>query len=538
MNSTKSTTRHNFASIQKANTARSVFNLSRTRKQTFDVDYLVPFFAEEVLPGDVFTVKHTILARLNTPIVPIMDNMYLDTFYFYVPNRQVWNNWKKFYGEQDNPGDSVSYLIPQVAANAATGWLEGELFDYLGLPINEADANMANLECNALHSRAYNLIYNEWFRDENLIGDIVVDKDDGPDVATDYVLKKRGKRKDYFTGALPWPQKGTAVPLPLSGNAPIVLSSAGSTYPSTTLPELINATTGVISPGVGPTDFGVDTNANLTDLNGVGADIPLQIDPNGAWVADMSSATAATLNEFRLAVVQQQFLELWSRGGSRYNEIVYNEFGSVIPDLTLQRPELLNLSSNPIHITPIAQTSESATTPQGTLAAMGTVVARNGFSKGFTEHGVILGLLCVRADLTYQQGMRRMWNRRTLYDFFHPLFEGLGEQAILKKEIMALGVAGDEGVWGYQERFAEYKFGNNEICGALRSKAATPLDMWHLAQELPDNVALNETFINETMPIDRVVAVTSEPDFVMDSRIDVKAARPMRVFGTPGLVRL
>jgi hypothetical protein len=530
---------HQFAMVPRADVPRSSFRMQTTHKTTFDAGYLVPVYLDEVLPGDTFNLRMTAFARLATPLFPIMDNMYLESFFFFVPNRLVWNNWVRFMGEQDSPADSISYSIPQVVS-PASGYVVGSLQDYMGLPTVGQVGGGNTVSHSALFARAYNLIWNQWFRDENLQNGLVVDKDDGPDDPADYVLQRRGKRKDYFTGALPWPQKGnTAVSLPLGATAPVIYSNE-----NTTPWQAIDATTGLAySPGGAQA---VTMQTTTGNLHNPAITVGLQMDPKGNLLTDLSSATAATINQIRQAFQIQRLLERDARGGTRYTEIVRAHFGVVSPDARLQRPEYLGGGSTSVVVNPVAQTSATGltggSTPTGNLAAVGTAVAHgHGFTQSFTEHGMIVGLVSVRADLSYQQGLRKMWSRLTRYDFYFPAFAMLGEQAILNQEIYVRGDAGvgDTLVFGYQERWAEYRYHPSAITGLFRSTSAGTIDPWHLSQHFTALPTLNATFIADTPPVSRIVAVGSGADgmqFIFDSFFDIKAARPMPLYSVPGMI--
>jgi len=432
-------------------------------------------------------------------------------------------------GQQDNPSDSTSYVVP-TTTTPASGYAVGSIFDYMGLPTVGQVNTGSTVSHNVLHLRAYNLIWNQWFRDENLQDSVTVNMGDGPDVYTDYSILKRGKRKDYFTGALPWPQKGTAVSLPLGTSAPIKASYTGtSTF--TTIKDANDidrplATT--LVSGV-PTVYGATGSPSS---------------PSASLFADLSAATAATINQLRQSFQIQKLLERDARGGTRYTEIIRAHFGVISPDARLQRPEYLGGGSTPIQINPIAQTSgtnaSGTSTPLGNLAAMGTGLAHgHGFTQSFTEHGVIIGLVSVRADLTYQQGLRKMWSRSTRYDYYFPAFAMLGEQAILNKEIYVRGTSDDNNVFGYQERWAEYRYNPALITGLFKSTSAGTIDGWHLAQKFTSLPTLNSTFIQENPPVDRILAVGAAANgqqFLCDTFFSNRVARPMPMYSVPGLI--
>lgn len=519
---------HLFSQIPTANIQRSNFNRSHGLKTTFDSGYLVPIYVDEVLPGDTFNLKATFFGRLATPVVPFMDNLYLETFFFFVPNRLVWDNWQKFNGEQENPEDSTDYLVPTLADN--TNFAVGSIGDYFGIP-----TGVALSKINALPFRCYNLIYNEWFRDENLQDSLTVNKGDGPDPVANYNLVRRGKRHDYFTSCLPWPQKGPGVEINLGATATLDgtlsipqlrVNNSASTSGSGVSLSLSMSNPNVVTSSTGSTSGYLRTDEYSIDMSTSGI------------TANLSNATAITINSLRQAFQLQRLYERDARGGTRYTEILRAHFGVVSPDARLQRPEYLGGSSTRININPVEQTSSTNDiTPQGNLAAYGVLGDRiNGFTKSFVEHGYIIGLVNVRADLTYQQGLNRMWSRRTRFDFYWPVLAHLGEQAVLNKEIYAQGTAQDDDVFGYQERWAEYRYYPSQITGKMRSTYEQSLDVWHLAQEFSTLPQLNAEFIQDNPPLERVLAVTSEPQILLDCFFNLNCVRPMPVYSVPGLV--
>lgn len=528
-----------FSNVAAANIQRSKFNRSHNHKTTFDANYLIPVFVDEVLPGDTVKMSSTTFARLATPIKPSMDNLHMDVHFFFVPNRLVWDNWEKFMGQQDNPGDSTDFLIPQRTPSVG-GFPEDNLFDYFQLP-----TKIPNTEgITALPIRAYNLIWNEWFRDQNMQDSVAISKGDGPDdtAATQASLLRRGKRHDYFTSCLPFPQKGPTVDLPLGGTAPVT----GTGFPT------FSADSGAITDRSLFGQFTSNGDNNVLVSPGIDPDSShtlLWDDP--ALIADLGDATAASINQLRQAITVQQYFELDARGGTRYTEKVLNHFGVHSPDARLQRPEFLGGGSTPINITPIATTSDIASVGgQGTvgdLGAMGTASFRNhGFTKSFTEHGHVIGLINVRADLTYQQGVNKMWSRKHVLDFYWPVFANLGEQAVLNREIYLqdqtindpdTGNPVNDEPFGYQERYAEYRYKPSWITGAFRSNHTASLDPWHLSQDFADLPTLSSEFIEDNPPLDRVVAVPSEPKFIADFYFNLICARCMPSYSIPGLTR-
>lgn len=511
---------HSFSKAPTADIPRSSFDRSHGLKTTLDAGKLVPVFVDEVLPGDTISLNPTLFARVNTLLYPIMDNMFLDVHFFFVPYRQVWSNFRKFCGEQVDPSDSTDYTVPQIDTGSSS-FAEHTLGDYFGLP-----TKVPGIKCSALPFRAYNHIYNEWYRDQNLIDSAEVPTGDVTETGWKFEVKRRGKRHDYFTSSLPWTQKGDSVQLPL-GTKALVTTDADAEE----------------QLGIGAASRPLYQTSSSSGLRYTNTST---VPDDQVLYADLSSATASTVNELRRAFQIQKLLERDARSGTRYSEIVNAHFGVNFMDVTY-RPEYLGGSTSPLQTEAIPQTAGYSgsgpygsypSTVSGDLAAMGTITCNGGgFTKSFTEHGVVMGIASIRADLTYQQGMERMWSRRTRYDFYWPALAHIGEQAVLNKEIYySNNTTDNEGVFGYQERWAEYRYKPSKITGKMRSNATGSLDAWHLSQEFSSKPELNEAFIQETPPVSRIVAVQSEPNFHMDCYFNYTCARPMPMYSVPGLI--
>ncbi len=508
---------HQFSQTKTAEIPRSSFDLSHGLKTTLDAGLLVPILSLECLPGDTISCRATLFGRLATPIKPILDNLFLETFFFFTPYRQVWSNWVFFNGEQIDPGDSIDFAIPVHSGAAAV--VVGSTYDYFGIPIGTI---FNDIDVSALPIRCYYKIYNFWFRDENLIDSHNEIIGDGPDSRGLITPLRRRKRRDYLTSGLPWPQKGPAVMVPLGDTAPIKSPNSSGDI-------------SILDSGDIPKDLGT-SGANLViGGSGVLGDV---------IYADLQAAVGISINVLRESFQIQKLLERDARGGTRYPEILRSHFRVSDPSLLVQqRPIYLGGGSTMINITPVQQTTgasdiEVPDTPQGNLAAYGTVSARgHGFTYSSTEHGHIIGLVNVRADLTYQQGLERYWSRQTRYDFYWPALSHLGEQPVRNSEIfVSNNTTIDQGTFSYMPRYDEYRFKQSQITGLFRSDATSSLDVWHLAQDFATLPALNQAFIEDNPPIDRVVAVPAEPDLLLDVYFKIRAARPLPLYATPGLI--
>ena len=534
-----------FARVPSIDIQRSKFDLSHGYKTTLDGGYLVPIMVQELLPGDSWSCRATQLCRMTTPIVPFMDNLRVSYFFFAVPKRLVWDDFEDFItgSHKGKLGTThttypTTHIYSSDWSSSGNKWSSGSIFDYMGIP---PPASGKSIEVNALPLRAYNLIYNEWFRDENLCPEAYIDFGDSDGPSALYTLRKRGKRKDYFTSALPFVQKGPDVMLPLGGTAPVVgngmtlglnngTDDFGFVHTAATHPQAVKSVFGQPVGTVG--------NAFLAGIN---QSIGVTTNPEKSGLqADLSNATAATINSLREAFAVQHLLERDARNGTRYVESLLGHFRVQSPDFRLQRPEYIGGGRVEFAVNSVAQTggtSSGVDTPQGNLAAFAQSVGDVGFNYSSVEHCILIGLACITCDLTYQQGLNRMWSRRQRTDEYWPEFAHLGEQPIYEQEIYATGdESNDKAIFGYQERYAEYRYIPSYITGKLRSTDPQSLDYWHLSQEFAAPPSLSQEFIEENPPFQRVLAVQDEPQFLLDVWFRIKAIRPLPVYSVPSLL--
>lgn len=529
---------YNFAQNPQVGVSRSRFQRNSDNKTTFNTGDLIPVYLDEVLPGDTHQVDVACVMRMATPIFPVMDNAYCDFYFFFVPNRLLWEHWKEFMGENKETAwtPKTEYSVPQVTAPTG-GWAEGTLADYLGLP-----TKVEGISVSALPGRAYGLIYNEWFRNQNVTQPTLVEvtdatttgKNDGSATNDSAITLakplKAAKVFDYYTGALPEPQKGEPITLPLGGAAMVHL------YEDKSLSKIVRNGTGYIGK-----DVLDNTPFTMSEIGTDGVNVPNKVDAfTGNWLgADLSNVTAATINQLRQAFQIQKLLEKDARGGTRYREVLREHFGVISPDSRMQIPEYLGGYRLPINVSQVIQTSSTdGTSPLGNTAALSvTTMNKPMFTKSFTEHGFIMGLAVVRTDQTYQQGIERMWSRKGRYDYYWPVLANIGEQAILNKEIYAQGNEKDNEAFGYQEAWADYRYKPSKVTALFRSNAAQSLDAWHYAQDYNALPTLSTAWMEQTdTEMKRTLAVQNQPDFIADFYFMNKTTRCMPVYSIPGLI--
>ena len=515
------------AMVQNPTIPRSKFLNRWTIKKTFDVGPLYPLFVDEVLPGDHLKYNATAYVRCATMLFPNFDNLQIDTFWFFVPMRLVWANTERFFGEQANPSDSINYTIPQIVSPVA-GFAAHSVYDHMGLPT--ALTAGQTISVNVLPLRAYNLIWNDWFRDENLINSVPVATTDGPDLTSAYGLWNRAKAHDYFTACLPWPQKFTAPTVPLTGSAPVT----GIGFQTR---NMANVGVNFIETGGATVNYPFSTYTTVATTVGVRGTAAAGAVPE--VYANLSATGAGLLlNNLRQAWLIQTLLERDARGGTRYVEKIYHQFGVKSPDARLQRPEYIGGGSTPLVITPVAQTATGGSVGVGALGAAGTATGQHVAEYAATEHGYVIGIVNVRSELSYAQGLRKMWSRSTQYDFYIPALAGLGEQAVLLQELYCTGTdASDTTVFGYQERWHEYRTLTSECHGLFRPQAVGTIAPWTLTQNFTSAPTLGQTFIEENNDqMTRAVvggALFDNQQFLGTFMIQREAVRPIPMYGTP-----
>lgn len=543
-----------FSQLPKADIQRSRFDRSSSVKTTFNVGDIVPFYVDEVLPGDTFDIRTSKVVRMQSLVTPVMDNIYLDTYFFFVPNRLTWEHWQQFNGENTESAwlPSVEYQVPQLTAPSG-GWSIGTIADYMGIP-----TGVSGLSVNALPFRAYALIMDQWFRDENLtdplnisVSDVTQTGSNGSNYISDVALGgmpfKAAKYHDYFTSCLPAPQKGPDVLLPLGGDAPLKTLPVGEyTIPKQPLPGLAfgNQQNGI--PVIEMASLSMNLQASPTPGSPVTFDFTNIAKPGYGMVpmnlvADLTQATAATINQLRLAFQIQKLYEKDARGGTRYIEILKSHFGVTSPDSRLQRVEYLGGNRIPININQVLQTSQTSDqSPQGNPVGQSlTTDTHRDFVKSFVEHGFVIGVMVARYDHTYQQGLERFWSRKDRFDYYWPVFAHIGEQAVKNREIYAQGTEADDEVFGYQEAWADYRYKPSRVSGEMRSSAPQSLDVWHLADDYESQPYLSDDWIRENKStVDRVLAVSSNnsAQLFCDIYINNRTTRPMPVYSIPGLI--